>query len=345
MYITALIIFLALVGMVYIKTRNPVLPAKFTISNTSPLRGLLALMIVSHHLGQRTEIPYVSDFCTGIGAVVVAIFFFISGYGLSFSFQSKGQNYLEGFLTKRLSKLLPTFLLLTASMMVFLLVYTKLTLREQIEGLLLRGWTPLPFSWFMYMIICAYIVFYFCATVGKSPKLTGILFLIVNMAIVTFLRYTLKFPSYWWFTFLSINLGYFVALYERSFQSLFQNKAQKTLIFLIVALTGSFCVMCKFYNVVLETIWYLTIAAAVYGLVSLFGMKKSRILLFASTISMELYLVHGIPLSIGQSLGLNDYFLWLFTYATAVPLAYWLNRYIAPLVSQLPLRLTFNSRF
>lgn len=39
-----------------------------------------------------------------IGAMVVGVFFMMSGYGLSYSYCKKGNYYLDGFLKKRTGK-------------------------------------------------------------------------------------------------------------------------------------------------------------------------------------------------------------------------------------------------
>jgi membrane-bound acyltransferase YfiQ involved in biofilm formation len=78
--------------VIYIKLRN--LDKSqfhcFDVNATLPLRGLLAILIVCHHIGQ-----HFSNIQTGIGTILVSMFFFISGYGLMVSYCKK---------TKKISK-------------------------------------------------------------------------------------------------------------------------------------------------------------------------------------------------------------------------------------------------
>ena len=83
---------------------------QFSKQATVPLRGLLATGIVLHHLSLR--LVEASPDCSWIwsqfsfwGAPIVAVFFFLSGYGLMVSLITKGQKYLDGFLKKRLLKI------------------------------------------------------------------------------------------------------------------------------------------------------------------------------------------------------------------------------------------------
>lgn len=77
---------------------------------TLPLRGVLAMGIVIHHISLRVvdAIPggmWIFPQFQFWGAPIVAVFFFLSGYGLMVSLITKGENYLDGFLKKRLLKI------------------------------------------------------------------------------------------------------------------------------------------------------------------------------------------------------------------------------------------------
>ncbi len=83
----------------------------FSVEALMPLRGVLAVFIVLHHCVLRTDgagadVPWVLSQFSFMGAPVVAVFFFLSGYGLTRSLKCKGEAYLHGFLHKRLSKIL-----------------------------------------------------------------------------------------------------------------------------------------------------------------------------------------------------------------------------------------------
>lgn len=83
---------------------------QFSKQATVPLRGLLATGIVLHHLSLRLveaspDCPWIWSQFSFWGAPIVAVFFFLSGYGLMVSLITKGQKYLDGFLKKRLLKI------------------------------------------------------------------------------------------------------------------------------------------------------------------------------------------------------------------------------------------------
>ena len=111
-FLSVLLFFVLLISI--FKNRND---EGFSKDATLPLRGVLALCIVLHHLSLRLMymIPEASFFNLSEfikwGEPIVSVFFFMSGYGLIKSFLKKGTNYLDGFLTGRLSKIMIPYII------------------------------------------------------------------------------------------------------------------------------------------------------------------------------------------------------------------------------------------
>ena len=328
MYVTAILMLLLLISLLVSKSNNYRGLCSFDKATTLPLRGLLALLILSHHLGQRTDIYPISNFTSGIGLQIVAVFFFISGYGLCISYVAKGRNYMNGFLHKRMGKLLPKFLFLTIGMMLAYQFYSSTDIGVQIVKIS-NGWTPLPFSWFIYAIIYVYVAFYLCALLSKSAKQIGGLFSLTIVAYIGISSIVIHFPSWWYLTIISVPLGYYTALYEKEIDSFIRHG----FVFyasLAALLFVSFCAMAKLrvplVSTALTEIWILAQAFSVYAVIRTLGFLRWKWLCDIGVFSLELYLIHGIPLMIGQHIGLDNWFLWLFTYAISIPLALLLNR-------------------
>lgn len=75
-------------------------------------RGILALLIVFHHVCKYYVFPMSSE-GNAYGITVVGLFFFFSGYGLVKQYVLKGKSYCYGFVLKRAKKLLPSFFIIT----------------------------------------------------------------------------------------------------------------------------------------------------------------------------------------------------------------------------------------
>ena len=86
----------------------------FNVKNTLPLRGVLAILIVIHHWSKSeaaTAAPSIVHQFSVWGNLVVAAFFFLSGYGIMRSFNENRDVYMNGFIGKRTLKILPPFLI------------------------------------------------------------------------------------------------------------------------------------------------------------------------------------------------------------------------------------------
>ena len=81
----------------------------FANSKMPPVRALLVLCIVLGHFSFY-GVPALGAF-RSIAPPAVALFLFISGFGLTRSFRTKGADYLQGFFTRRVFRIvLPALL-------------------------------------------------------------------------------------------------------------------------------------------------------------------------------------------------------------------------------------------
>ena len=127
--------------------------------STKSLKGLLALLIIFHHVSQKiTTGENFSNF-EYMGRYIVALFFFLSGYGLYFQY-SNNATYMENFLRKRLARILIPFT-------VFIIIYViyRATLGEVVNvDFFLSFWRDhsniVYNGWFVNSIIVLYVIFY-----------------------------------------------------------------------------------------------------------------------------------------------------------------------------------------
>ncbi len=317
---------LILLGGGKLRDKSQLIP--FDKNNTLPLRGLFAILIVAHHLGQLSHIPFLSSFCQGIGLQIVAVFFFLSGYGLCVSYRKRGSSYVDNFLSHRLGKLLPPFVILTGISMLGLYYYNSHTIGMQLDSFVHKGHTPLPNSWFIYVISYAYITFFISARIGKTLGCVGILHLIFSIIYVSFMYCFTQFGTYWWWTILAINVGYCVALYESEIEKFILKNRLLSYSLIIFTLFLSFCAACKITQMAntFSIIWILVQTFSIYVIIRTFGMVKWNWLLFVGNISLEIYLIHGIPLKILENLGFQEAGLWITTFIISIFGAYLINR-------------------
>lgn len=178
-------------------TVRPLVRDGLAKQNTDALRGVLALIILFHHLyeyaGFLIETP-VAVLLQIIGYLCVAMFFFLSGYGLVCSVKSKGQDYIRSLPRKRILPLWCFYLFLIALYVGMNFIRVKLigepfgagmSLFDSATGgiqwgLLLQsflfgfGKTVVGNGWYMQVILILYLAFWLVFTIFRSPKGRGI---------------------------------------------------------------------------------------------------------------------------------------------------------------------------
>ena len=93
-----------------------------------------------------------------IGFVLVAVFFFISGYGLSYGMRNK-QNYLEGFFRKRLLPVLVPYWIVNTINIIF--CFGKGTIFTPMQYVLSYIWADIiTGTWFVTAILVLYFIFF-----------------------------------------------------------------------------------------------------------------------------------------------------------------------------------------
>ena len=138
--------------------------------STKSLKGLLALLIIFHHISQKiTTGENFSNF-EYMGRYIVALFFFLSGYGLYFQY-SNNATYMENFLKKRLVRIFIPFF-------IFIVIYViyRATLGEVVNvDFFLSFWKDhsniIYNGWFINSIIVLYVIFY-VSFMNKDSKIS-----------------------------------------------------------------------------------------------------------------------------------------------------------------------------
>lgn len=145
-----------------------------SIINTNCIKGIFALFVLTHHLYQHSGLFRESQIGTvfqGLGYLSVAMFFFLSGYGLRFSHITKGFQYVNSMPIKRI---LPLYL----QSLILIALYTCLSLiigKEVKSSLLLQsvfwGNTIIANGWYLQVILVLYVLYYLVYGVLKTEKM------------------------------------------------------------------------------------------------------------------------------------------------------------------------------
>lgn len=132
----------------------------FSLQTSKAVQGFAAIAIIIHHLSQELEdMAGPLAFFRDLGVIFVGIFFFFSGFGLYTSLKTK-ENYLKGFLKKRLPAVLIPFYSCN-----LLYVISACITGARFKGseiwAVLSGWTLLnSHMWYIVEIVILYLAFF-----------------------------------------------------------------------------------------------------------------------------------------------------------------------------------------
>ena len=279
---------------------NDYLGVKFTTG----LKGFLALGIVFHHLSQWVTTGTEFSNFGYMGTYIVSVFFFLSGYGLYVQNERK-ENYLDNFLVKRLSKILTPFIIISSIYLIYRSINGQVLSSSFFIDLFKKGSTVIYNGWFVDIIILMYIFFYISFRVFNNKTiaiLVNTLFIIFYIVLAIKLEY-----GFWWYnSSLPFILGLIWAKNKENIDRLLKKyyfiPLVSVTVLLFVSHQYSF-ILQKFHLV--DNYSY-ALAANIDNVIFTFYLIlivrkidfSNNYLLFLGKISFELYMIHGLVMSI-----------------------------------------------
>lgn len=306
--------------------------------STKSLKGLLALLIIFHHISQKiTTGENFSNF-EYMGRYVVALFFFLSGYGLYFQY-SNNATYMENFLKKRLVRIFIPFF-------VFIVIYViyRATLGEVVNvDFFLSFWKDhsniIYNGWFINSIIVLYVIFY-VSFVNKDSKISEYKLVFLTLVYIFWKAYQ-DHGDWEYVSIMAFLLGVFWMKNRVSIDKLLE---KNYFIFLV-----SFSILMyvfHYYEDIMKNIG-ITNKYVYYGIVGnlctmvfvvyflLLSNKlnfSNKYLDFLGDISFEIYMIHGLVMHyLGKffvSSGVNDVLYTIVVLFVSIVFAYYIKKLI-----------------
>ena len=276
---------------------------KISKENTVCLKGIMAILILVHHLYQESGIFHDSIFAAvfqDLGYVVVAVFFFLSGYGLSVSYRKKGKAYLSGFLRNRVLVLYCNILLLIVLYTGFEVVRGNDISWQVLLTSLTYGETVIRLGWYLQASLILYLAFYFDFRTQKSD-MCKYNFIIGIVLIYIIVCMSLQFSPTRYITIIAFNLGMFWDFKSDTIEKYFQEK----FILKYIILVGLFGVLFLLSHLlesygVQKTLGMLF--SVCFAMITVLTMRFVKIdcvvTRFLGKISMEIYVSQGFFLTL-----------------------------------------------
>lgn len=267
----------------------------FDLAHTLPLRGILALLVVFGHLdtvvSSQTRILAPLHMATP----AVAVFFFMSGYGLMLSYTKKGKDYLHQFVAKSTVKLLLPLLITTLLYQGILIILSRWSFSTLIDNFISGREMPLVHSWFVYALFLFYMLFFVFFnsenSIGIKGRCIGLTMSVLLYYIIT--RYCFRWDFFWWLTCLSFPMGIYYARFEDQVKDYISRYNWITIPIILLLLAIK--LLSGEYTPVLAELPYVLIGPLVAILLYRMPLPtNNKILNFIGTLSFEIYLTHGI---------------------------------------------------
>lgn len=274
------------------------------VKSTTGLKGFLALGIVFHHLSQSVSTGGEFINFKYMGTYIVSIFFFLSAYGL-YTQNERKENYLNNFLIKRLSRIIIPALFVSGIYIVYF-IFDKQTLTiSYFVNLFVKGSTVIYNGWFINIIILMYIFFYISFRVF-SNKIVAILANTVFIIFYIILAVILKYDFWWHNSTLPFIVGLVWGKYKVEIDDLLNNNY-----FILLMISTVLLFISHHYDFLLRKMYVLnkySLALAsnldnvIFTIFFVLVVRKidftNKYLLFLGKISFELYMIHGLVMSI-----------------------------------------------
>ena len=297
------IIFFALL-LLHIQIINSDKESIVTKADGLCLRGAAALSVLLYHLAPLTEngvlLPKFYTF--GAGALAVAMFFFLSGYGLQKQYLKNGDAYRKSFLKGRIPTVLIPLILFAV---LYRIAYYTLGKTYTFHDLISDICVGIPFvahSWYLITILLFYLFFWLLMNLFKGHTCWMPIAACVWYLLYALICIKLKYLMYWYDTACLLPVGMFCAVYEQRILNVVKEKWMWYSLLLITAVFFWFVIPWFYVHglpMSIQLYYILSISRVFFFTMMLLLLQvKIRIdnpvLRYLGKISLEIYLIHGL---------------------------------------------------
>lgn len=249
--------------------------------STKAVKGICAILVMlSHIFGQLSWVGYIA----------VGIFFCFSGYGLLYSWKTK-DNYLDGFIKKRIARVVTPFLVVyIVSIVLHIIIGGPEEISDFVEKIVSLKF--LPSAWYVVAIVYFYLGFYVIAKSAKSEK--RILFCMIFFWIAyCFICIVTKWNTFWYNSSFGFVIGLLGAICIKNDSIRIDKNKKYLFLWTTVTLAVFILAACTPRRLITDVLYssILTIAVAVFVISYEI---QSNLLNKIGDVSYEIYLIHPL---------------------------------------------------
>lgn len=276
----------------------------FTKKDTQILKGAMALLILAHHIYQRMPMPEgtITDYVfRSLGYLCVAVFFFISGYGITLSnkqSEMSGRSYMSSFLRSRVLSLYVCYILLILLYAFVLYIFDVPIPENQLIISFLIGGTIVGGGWYIQTLLLFYLIWWISKMIFGQKAWIMVFFCVTIFSVITLV---LNLGSHWSLSNYAFVFGMILADYKLQVDRLLEKSSGYLwLVFFIMLLSYVACFYFEGFNRVLFFLKLLMsfLFPACFFVFSYFKELKGVILEMCGIYSLEIFVLQGIVFTI-----------------------------------------------
>lgn len=259
--------------------------------NCNVLRGFLVF------------VPPITHLCNmGVGfnatvtnytTVIVSVFFFFTGYGLTKQHLLK-DNYSQKYFLKRLPKVVIPYILAT---FIYVAVdFVFLGFLYPVSGIfnaIACGNPVVTASWYVLHVIAFYIWFWFMMKIARKNRLLLVILAVLYYVLTTLFCMKMGWGGHWWSTSFGLFVGVIWASFEKEINVFCKNH------YWIAFAAALILLLLNLFWHVNYSLIYGSMLITLVVLMMKFNLKNP-VLDFLGKISFEMYMVHGCFLIMGR---------------------------------------------
>lgn len=279
--------------------------------NTQAIKGIFTIIVFLSHVRTYAEYSHVTDlfvidFLNYLGQLMVAMFLFYSGYGISESIKRKGYMYVQSMPRNRIGK---TFFDFALAICIFLLVNPFIGAKYSLVDIILSftGWTTVGNSnWYMFAIFTLYILTFLCFLLWKNNRWIALVSMTICSLGYVYIMSLLK-ENWWSSTYLCYSAGMWYSYYKDKIDKVL---GKSNIIYYAVTIGCIICYGYMFQFRYVRLLLFNAVAILFSLVIVLISMKisfKSKILVWCGKYLFWIYILQRIPMRIFAHIGVNEY--------------------------------------
>lgn len=276
----------------------------FSQKQCTLLKGMLAVLVMLHHISNAITGGYLFRYLYHFGVFGTVGFFVISGYGLTVRLNQDRGNYLKGFLPNRLGVIIIPYSIFFVIYFIYAHFTNDCSLSTALRSL--YGGDPIvKNSWYITAMVYLYIMYYINAKLFFNRNKNA-LFILGNLASIILYMIICKKLHYgmWWYnTIHCFFIGIIWAMCEKKILSFLKKYYLPALLFDILIVVLLFTAEDKTQrgsniNYIITLFFALAFSVFVPMICLKIDFSKNFVMAWIGTISLEVYLIHGLIMDI-----------------------------------------------